>query len=330
MAMSQRATDVFAQSPQVRATIDSDVDALVGQPIVLKVDILVPGIMADSPVFDLPHVPDVLIMPPIGSPVIGSEELDGTSYTVQHHELFLLARKAGQHEIPPIHVRFSFKLSPLDKDAIIADTATPAVTFKAAIPPGAEALNGLICATSLEVQQSWRPTPRKAEVGDAFTRTIEYSAPGVPGMAFPPWPEMQIDGLRIYSTAPQISDEVNRGELVGKRRDTITYVCERPGHFVIPAVQLTWWNLDQKKLETITLPAQSIDVEANPKFVDLAARQSQTTNWQSVTGTAVIAALSLLAMLWFTFQAESGEFAFQYFQPRRLVDLNPDKTPARG
>jgi hypothetical protein len=75
-------------------------------------------------------------------------------------------------------------------------------------------------------------------------------------MAFPPFPAPQIDGLSIYRKDPEILDQSERGKLRGQRLDSITHVCQRAGHFVIPAVRLTWWDLDSKRLRTIDFPVR--------------------------------------------------------------------------
>src|SRR5262249_50892896 len=73
----------------------------------------------------------------------------------------------------------------------------------------------------------------------------------------------RIDGLGIYPKSPEVLDHSDRGQLRGERRDIITYVCQRPGQFVIPAAQLTWWDLNTKQLRTIDFPARSLNVAPN-------------------------------------------------------------------
>ena len=78
-------------------------------------------------------------------------------------------------------------------------------------------------------------------------------------MVFPPFPTGQIEGFRLYPRVPVLLDQTDEGVLNGGRRDTIVYVCERPGEFTIPAARLTWWDLDAK-LRTVDFPAHTINV----------------------------------------------------------------------
>jgi hypothetical protein len=259
------ASRALAQDPRIRATLDARGDIWVGQRVTLVVELLAPGFFTGAPAFDLPDPAGMLLVPPAGSPVIGTEEIDGTSYTVQRHELSIFSRRMGEQTIPPITVRFHFKRQPLDKEGIATTLQTPAIHLTTKTPPGAEKLGGIISARDLTIVETWEPDPGKApKVGDAFTRLITFRAPDVPAMAFPPFPVPKIDGLGIYPKTPEVLDASDRGSLTGKRRDTIVYVCQRPGRFTIPEVKMTWFDLDAQKLRVVRFPARTIDVSPNP------------------------------------------------------------------
>ena len=253
-----------AQEAQVRATLKVQGDVWVGQRVILVLELLAPGFFSSAPSFDLPDPQGLLLVPPSESPVLGSETINGNSYTVQRHELSVFAQRPGEWTIPPLTVRFSFKRNPMDKTSVSATVATEPIRFTAKLPPGAEKLGTVLSARNLTAVESWKPEPGKAKAGDAFTRTITFSAPDIPGMAFPPFPTPPIDGLGIYPKTPEILDQSDRGRLSGERHDIITYICQRPGHFVIPAARLTWWDLDANQLRTVDFPARTFDVSPNP------------------------------------------------------------------
>jgi hypothetical protein len=224
---------------------------------------LAPGFFAGAPTFDLPDPPGLLIVPPHESPTVGTEEIDGTSYTSQRHEFSVFAKRRGELTIPPFTVRFHFKRQPLDKDAVPVAVSTVALKFTAKAPPGTENLGGIISARNLTVTESWKPEAVSGKVGDAFTRTIVFSAPEIPAMAFPPFPAAKVDGLGVYPKPPEILDRSERGELNGERHDRITYVCQRAGRFVIPAAKLTWFDLDANQLRTIDFAARMLEIAPN-------------------------------------------------------------------
>lgn len=315
----------FGQEAKVRASLATHGDLWVGQRMTLVVELLAPGYFAGSAAFDLPNAPGLLLAPPEGHPVVSSETIDGTSYTVQRHELAAFARKPGEQTIPPFTVRFSFKRNPLDKEAIAAVVKTAPVSFTVKLPSGAENLGNVISARDLKVEETWKPEPGKVKAGDAFTRTITFTAPDVPAMAFPPFPAGKIDGLGIYPKPPEVLDQSDRGSLTGKRRDTITYVCQRAGEFTIPAARLTWFDLDAQQLQTIDFPARTFQVAPNPALMSaetVHAMDADGDHRRMRAGLAAAMAVSLLALL--AWKARSLWLPlFAAFRPTHLAPLNP-------
>jgi hypothetical protein len=320
----------FAQEPKVRASLATPTPggAWVGQRVTLVVELLAPGFFAGAAAFDLPDPRGVLLVPPSDHPTISSETIDGTSYTVQRHELSVFARRAGDTAIPAFTVRFSFKRQPLDKESVAATVKTEPLPFTAKVPPGAEKLGSIISARQLTAVETWQPEPGPAKAGDAFTRTVTFAAPDVPAMAFPPFPSGAIDGLGVYPKAPEVLDHNERGALRGERREVITYLCQRPGQFTIPAVRFTWFDLGAQKLQTIEFPARTFDVAPNPALAsaDNAAIPALGPDRRALLIT-LVAALALVAvaiLLWRSRQTWLP--LLRVFRPVHLAPLNPQPS----
>jgi hypothetical protein len=317
-------TPLQAQEPKIRASLATQNDIWVGQRLKLIVELLAPGFFSGTPAFELPDPPGILLVPPRGSPVVSSEEIDGTSYTVQRHELWVVSRVAGKQTIPPLTVRFGYKRQPLDTDVVQASVTTTPLEFTVKTPPGAEHLGSIISARDLTVTETWQPEPGKAKAGDAFTRTVTFSAPDVPAMSFPPFPAGRIDGLGVYANQPAVLDHSDRGEARGERRDAITYVCKSPGQYVIPAVRLSWFNLDTQELQTIELPERTLDVAPNPA---LAAAHSapETNRFELPSLRTIVASLIGAIALSFCIAAICRNWSqlIAPFRPVPLAPLNP-------
>lgn len=323
-----------AQEGLVRAKLEIKDTPWVGQKITLVVELLAPGFFSGGPSFDVPRVPGVLVIPPEGSPVVGSEEIGGVSYTVQRHELSVFGQRAGGHDIPAFAVRFAFKHAPLDKDPMAQRLMTPPLHFETKLPPGAEKLGTIISARDLKVEETWKPEPGKtqAKAGDAFVRTITFSAPDVSGMAFPPFPAPEVDGLGIYPKAPLVMDHSERGQMQGGRQDIISYQCKRPGHFVIPAARFTWWDLDAQQLKAVDFPARSFDVAPNSALASEAAANTRTPSRVSwIIVTLLVGGVSFFLWVGLNFGGPylttGWERLVIFFRPIHLQPLNP---PPRG
>jgi hypothetical protein len=328
-------SSVWAQDAKVRVSVATNDTIWVGQRVTLVVELLAPGFFASAAAFDLPDPRGLLLLPPKDHPVVSSEMIEDTSYTVQRHELSVFAQSAGKQTVPSFKARFAFKRAPLDTNVVSASVTTSPVQFTVASPPGAEHLGNVISARNLKVEETWQPKPDKTNVsaGAAFTRTITFSAPDVPGMVFPPFPAGQIDGLGIY-TKRQVTDQTERGALTGERRDIITYVCQRPGQFTIPATRLLWFDLETKQLQTNDFPAFTLKVIPN------AAMTSNTEASNSFGGSTASALTTaqerrrvalgfggfvgfalLFGLLWKTRHFWYGVAA--EFRPLHLRPLNP-------
>ena len=141
-------------------------------------------------------------------------------------------------------------------------------------------------------------------------------------MAFPSFPAAPIEGLGIYRKDPEIFDHSERGELQGERRDTITYVCQRVGHFVIPAVRLTWWDLDSKRLRTIEFPSRQLEVVPNPAIRSTAGQPDVAANrsyWLPLL--LVVGAVCIGLLLWRN--ATLLQRLTASLRPTHLAPLNP-------
>lgn len=248
----------------VRASIATKGDIWVGQRVTLVVELLAPGIFNSAPAFDLPHVPGVVIMKPEDRPTLGSETIGGVSCTVQRHEFAVFAQRAGSVQVPGFSARFEAaeRFGAPGQDYTVR---TPAVIFEAKMPPGAEKFATVITTRSLTVKESWAPEPGAGKVGAAFTRTITVEARDVPGMVLPSFALDPPEGLSAYPKPPEVTDRTERGELTGRRVETVTYVCEKPGDYKLPALVLAWWNPHDRKLNRENLPARTFTITGAPQ-----------------------------------------------------------------
>lgn len=322
---------VFAQpASQVCVELSSTGTVWVGQRVTVVVTLLTPGTFADAATFDLPSVSDLLLIPPSGHSVVGTEQVDGTEFTTQRYELSAFAQRAGKFEIPAFKVRFSTKASYLATETTAAEVTTTPVSFEAKLPPGAGNLGTVLSTKTLTVEETWTPkAPETAKTGDAFTRTITFRAEGIPGMAFPPFNAGSIHGLSIYTKPPEVHDNDERGELTGQRVETINYVCQEAGQVTIPAVKVTWWDTGAEKLRTIDLPARTFDIALDPataKRLAQAKRREAIEHALPWFGAALIAAIAV----WFAVRlgaVRQLRRALTAFQPVHLTPLNPTGTP---
>lgn len=236
----------------------------VGQRATVVLELLVSTTFAGAPGLDLPRIPGAVFMEIPEPPTLGTEDVEGATYTLQRRELGFWATRAGEFAVPAFAVRVASAETtggtPVEHRLLTSPLAIAVRT-----PPGAAGLTGLISTPELTVREEWQPRPgERARVGDAFVRSVTRTAPDVPGMVLPPLPLAQVDGLAAYPSAPVVRDRVERGDFTGERVERITYVCERPGRALVPALRLPWWSLASRSVETVTLPGVTLRIGGAP------------------------------------------------------------------
>ena len=71
-----------------------------------------------------------------------------------------------------------------------------------------------------------------------------------------------VEGMAAYPDLPELVERSNRGEATAIRRQSVTYLVEREGHYRLPELVFYWWNTRDQRIETTRLPAVEIDAGA--------------------------------------------------------------------
>jgi hypothetical protein len=240
--------------------------AWTGQRLPFYVELRTRGSFSGATSFTLPEIPRTVILK-VGNPVVSSQEIDGESWFVQTHEFALFSQQSGSVEIPEYEVRFGSRDSftgPVKEQ----QAQVPAARIEIRRPPGSESVGFLITTESFDLTENWEPQPGPVKVGAIFKRTIVQRAAQMTGMALAAAPTHAPDGVRVYPGRPEVTDKTERGDFFGERRETITYLLQKPGTLELPALTYVWWNPKTKKLQSKTLPDVTFEVTATEETVD--------------------------------------------------------------
>jgi hypothetical protein len=235
-------------------------EAWIGQRSLLNIEILGADGWAQIP--DLPgiDISSAYVMRTDSQGVRLSETIGRTGYTGQRYQLSVYCQRPGRLEIPATPVTVIVKQWGFNAGETSYEQMTPPAVLVCKVPPGAEGLRDLVTTTSLEASQTWSSQPATAAPGDAVTRTVTLTATDVSAMAFPPMRHPEIDGVAVYPGQPSVDDTSNRGQLQGRREESVTYVFERPGTVALPDVVVNWWNPNNARLERVVLPGLELEV----------------------------------------------------------------------
>lgn len=273
------------------AVIVPDAKAWVGQRTTIYVELRAPGSFVGTANFELPQIPGTLLMK-VGNPVVLSRDIEGASWFIQTHEFALFSQKVGVLEVPAFPVTFS-RLEGFVGAATEVKAKTPITTIEIQRPPGSERIGFLVTTESLEVTETWDSPPGASQVGAIFKRTIIQRAPNLPGMALAPAPTTAPDGIKVYPGNAETNDKLQRGDFLGERRETLTYLLQKPGALSLPALTYVWWNPKTQTLESKTLPTVTFVVAAPSAAPSPAATEAVRPTWPWLLIAALVAGLSV-------------------------------------
>lgn len=263
--------------------------AWIGQRVPFVVELRARGSFSGTASFDLPQIPGSLLMK-IDNPVVGSQDLEGESWFVQTHEFALFSQRPGVLTVPSFSVRFASR-DGFTGPATDVQAQSPGFEVEIQRPPGSEQIGFLITTESLDITETWEPTPGPAKVGAIFKRTIIQRAPEVPGMALAPAPTAAPVGIRVYPGQASSSDKLERGDFLGERSETITYLMQKPGTLELPALTYVWWNPKTEELQSKTLPAVTFEIALLPATPAPAKTAGLLRAWPWLLGMLLVGVL---------------------------------------
>ena len=254
-------------------------EVIVGQPLTLRVKLLVPTWMPKPPVWPTLEVPSLLVRLPERASTPISETIDGETWSGISRAYRLYPLEVGAYEIPGQTLVVTYA-DPGKPDPIITDLPLEAIRFTAVLPAGAEGLDPAIVASGLKLEQQIDGGPDLV-TGDAVTRIVSVTIAGTtpillpvltpvlepgltPGLAPESSPASGPPPLRAYPKEPVVSEQEQRGVLSGSRVETTTYVAQGGGVVDLAPISLNWFNLETGKVETASLEGPSFTVTAPP------------------------------------------------------------------
>jgi hypothetical protein len=305
LPLAARAQQNATPAPIVRTTIDPP-RVMVGQPATLRVEVLAPNYMTSPP--ELPSFQLRNAVTRQLQSVNTNEQQDGIQYAGVRFEFAIYPLEAGSFAITEQKLTIKYAAEPpATREAVVS---LPQIEFESFIPDAAAGLHPFLAANNLTIEQAIQRSSEQLKVGDAVTRVITSKAEGTPAMLLPPTAFPAIDGLAVYPAQPSLQDKTDgRSDVMSASRvDSATYMLEKPGDYLLPAIDVRWWNPADGRIETAHLDAVALQVAGNPTAQGTAAateggvRQSLNSSFEFVADhwLLTLIAVAILALLgWF-------------------------------
>lgn len=286
----------------LRASLAPEESVLVGQRVVLSIDVL--GMNGWAKLRSTPRVEvagTVVYVPPeTGSRL--NETIDGQSYSGTRNEIWLYPQRAGEFSFPSQEWSVVNQVFGASGDPVEEILESESLSFTALETAADRAAT---VADSMSVTQLWSEQPAVLHVGDGISRTIRRTAQGIPSLLIKPIAFPTESTLRLVGDEPESSNKLIRGQLTAKRTDSATYIFEQAGDVLIPDIVITWIDANTGKLQTETLEGLRLIV-TKPKTAASEENQMASLDssappwikWGLVIGVFGLALVIASALVW--------------------------------
>jgi hypothetical protein len=135
-----------------------------------------------------------------------------------------------------------------------------ALTLEVQPRPAAASGPSWLPAREVTLIEQWEPESPTFKVGEPVHRVVAIRAAGVSASQLPELELTGADGLKQYSE-PRVAETVTvEDELIAIKAQEATIIPTREGEWVLPAVELAWWDTVEDAPRTARLPARTIQV----------------------------------------------------------------------
>ena len=234
-------------------------EQIIGQPLVIAIETATNRWFAKGTRIENFELADAIILANGEISINGTKNINGQTWSVQTRELTLYPMRRGEYLLPEIKVQVSVNT---EHDGVVEGIiSTAQQRFNVSLPEALVGIEHFIVAPSVELEISTDFTEgRSYTLGDAITREVTIITKNAPAMMIPPLTKPNLNGVNIYYKTPQVFDKSNRGELVGTRIESFTYIFEKSGEYKIPKQIIHWWNTHTNELEEVLIPSQLFSV----------------------------------------------------------------------
>jgi hypothetical protein len=129
--------------------------------------------------------------------------------------------------------------------------------------PIAEAFQGKswLPTKQMQLSETWSQDPPEFREGEPITRTLAVIAEGLTSGQLPVLQAPIPESFRQYPDKAELNDKYNPEGVIGMRQEKIALIPTNPGDFVLPEIEIPWWNTETERMEVARLPSRTVSVQ---------------------------------------------------------------------
>jgi hypothetical protein len=190
------------------------------------------------------------------------------AYLVLEKQFALFPQQSGRLEVPPIiaEVRLPSRRSfdPFQTSGEVRRLRSSAVSVEVKPIPAEYDADYWLPARRLELRENWQGNPDELVAGEPVTRSLTLVADGLTAAQLPELPLGNVDGVKQYPDQPLLDNRRSGDGIRGSREQKVALIPGNGGRYLLPPIEVPWWNLDTGRTEIAKLPSREIVVRDAP------------------------------------------------------------------
>ncbi|WP_100655673.1 BatD family protein [Alteromonas flava] len=202
----------------------------------------------------------------IGKDAEYSEIVNGKRYRVIERTFAIIPQKSGSYSIN----------GPVFQGEVIANTRQSFGFFnrtqtvnrvgpaqELTVLPVPDDIQGVFLPSEfVDISEEWSSDIAEWTVGEPITRTLTLTAVGLTDAILPEIDDRYPPAIKTYPDQANSTSAENAQSIVAQRVESIALIPSKPGSFVLLPVEVEWFNILTKQIETAVIPARTIQVKA--------------------------------------------------------------------
>lgn len=134
-----------------------------------------------------------------------------------------------------------------------------AISLEVQAKPTNVASEGWLPATQVYLQDKWSDASLQMTVGEPNTRTITLLVEGASAGGLPELYKKGLSAqLKAYPDQPVLKEEARDTGVVSLREEKIALIPGEAGEYILPAIEVPWWNTQTQKMEVARIAERTI------------------------------------------------------------------------
>ena len=209
----------------------------------------------------LPPLADIdgAMVVPHGPPEPVELERAGIAVAGVRQRFSVFPERSGPLVIPEADARVSTRgQAPGARGQVLRIASSPLAIDVVPMPDSYPTNSAWFPAGDVTLRDEW-PDTSDLVVGKPIDRVLTVVAHGAAASAIPPLIARSPDAFRSYPAPVQL-DERADGVVIGQRVERRTLIPTTAGAFVVPSVEVVWWNTRTDTLATTIAPVKRLTV----------------------------------------------------------------------